>query len=113
MEADQDARGETHIVTTWVQIVIAAAAFLVACATLIVGTLMLVDRRAGRMEDKIEAARKEALDNHNRTDAKIDQVNEKLAITAAEVAELRGRLSSPVGPGPFSIYPSEQERRAS
>lgn len=98
----------------WVQIVIAAASFLVACVVAIVGILALVNSRANRMEDKIETARNEAQGVHSNIDAKIDKLNDNLSTVTAEVAELRGWITGgPLGPGPLSIHPSKRKRKAS
>lgn len=86
----------------WAQVALTAAGFLVACAMLILGTLTLVDRRANRMEDKIEAARKAATDGFARSEDRIQKLNDSLTNVKEDVAELKGRLTPP-DPGPLSL----------
>lgn len=86
----------------WAQVALTAAGFLVACAMLILGTLTLVDRRANRMEDKIETARKAATDGFARSEDRMEKLNDSLTNVKEDVAELKGRLTPP-DPGPLSL----------
>lgn len=94
----------------WAQVAVTAAGFLVACAMLIVGTLTLVDRRANRMEDKIEAVRKAATDGFARGEDRMEKLNDSLTNVKEDVAELKGRLTPP-DPGPLSLQGSRSGRR--
>ena len=85
----------------WAQVALSAAGFLVACAMLILGTLALVDRRASRMESKIEAARKEAADGFKQSGERTEKLNDSLTSVREDVAELKGRLMTPPDPGPL------------
>ena len=95
----------------WLQVVIAAASFLIACLVAILGILRLVNSRANRMEDKIEAVRKEAKEGHDRVGGKIDKLADDLTGVREDVAELKGRFS-PLDPGPLRLT-GGRGRRAS
>ena len=102
---------EAQAMALWLQIVIAAGVFFVACVSAIIGLLMLVEKRVSRMEAKIEATRQEAREDSKELTSKIESLNSSLTEVKEDVAVLKGRLLFPPDPGTLNLIDAQSRRR--
>lgn len=94
----------------WLEVVFAALAVLGTCAIVLLGLLTLVDRRASKMESKIEAARTEGRARQDRTDDKLDELSRDMSDVRESVAGLKGSLN-PVDMRGLEIARREKRER--